>query len=131
MSSRLVAAATLIAAASVLGASADTAAADRDTACVQTTHQDIARVKTVEDNGDVVAAVRSARPVVAAHPQPVRGGACHHDEEAPSGGAGGGRRLAARAGGLNAIGAVGLAGGILVTAGVTLWLARRRPTGFR
>lgn len=102
--------------------------------------QDAAHVKTLAlidkeissgSNGDVVAGARAARPLVAAHLEMVRGGTCHHDKEASMIGAGDGGRFAARGNGLNAIGAVGLAGGILVTGGVTVWLARRRPTGFR
>ncbi|MGW7104324.1 DUF4142 domain-containing protein [Streptomyces sp. NPDC054838] len=86
-------------------------------------------LSTGRDRG-VVAAARAARPVVAAHLEMIRGGGCHHHEQASLVGAGGGRS-AARGTGLNALGAVGLGGGLLVTAVVTLRLARRRPTGIR
>ncbi|MFI9063691.1 DUF4142 domain-containing protein [Streptomyces sp. NPDC053429] len=104
--------------------------ADQEAAHTRT----LALIDTVLSSGgdsDVAAAARAARPVVAAHLELVRGGTCHQGSEAGMVGTGGRGQFTARGNGLNAAGAAGLTGGILVTAVVTLWLARRRPTGFR
>ncbi|GHB55205.1 hypothetical protein GCM10010347_26420 [Streptomyces cirratus] len=114
MSNRLVASATLIAVASVLWAPGVASAGGRDTAFVQTAYR-----------GAVAASTQAARL------ETVPGGTGHHGGEAAVTGAGGGGQFAARRNGLNAVGAAGLAGGILVTAVVTVRLARRRPTGSR
>ncbi|MDX2648274.1 DUF4142 domain-containing protein [Streptomyces sp. NPDC001902] len=82
-------------------------------------------------NAEVVAAARSARPVVAMHLEMVRGGTCH----APSGTgmvhAGSGGQFAAAQGSATTAGMVGVAGGALLTAGGAAWLLRirRRTAG--
>ncbi|WP_329201043.1 MULTISPECIES: DUF4142 domain-containing protein [unclassified Streptomyces] len=103
--------------------------ADQDAAHTRTLAL-IDKVLSSGGDADVTAAARAARRVVAADLELVRGGTCHLGSEAGMAGAGS-RGLASRRNGLNAVGAAGLTGGILATAVVTLWLARRRPTGFR
>ncbi|GAA2273790.1 hypothetical protein GCM10010145_52890 [Streptomyces ruber] len=83
-------------------------------------------------NAEVVAAARTARPVVAMHLEMVRGGTCHEAEDAGTVGAGTGGHLAAADDSPATVGMVGtVTGGGLIAAGGAAWLlrTRRRPAG--
>jgi putative membrane protein len=99
------------------------------------TTQDAAHRKTLTlidreikagQNAEVVAAARTARPVVAMHLDMVRGGTCHAVKEAGTVHAGTGGHLAAT--GDSPATTVGMAGGGLLVAAGAAWLlhARRR-----
>ncbi|WUD70524.1 DUF4142 domain-containing protein [Streptomyces sp. NBC_00510] len=82
-------------------------------------------------NAEVVAAARSARPVVAMHLDMVRGGTCHAGSDTGMIHAGSGGQLAAARDSADTAGVVGMAGGALLTAGGVAWLLRirRRTAG--
>ncbi|MFD6361811.1 DUF4142 domain-containing protein [Streptomyces roseolus] len=81
-------------------------------------------------NTEVVAAARTARPVVAMHLDMVRGGICHAAKDAGMVRAGtGGHLVTADGSSTTAVGMAGVIGGGLLAAGGAAWLlhARRRP----
>lgn len=82
-------------------------------------------------NPEVVAAARTARPVVAMHLDMVRGGTCHAAHDAGRVHAGTGGHLAAAEDASATAGVVGMIGGGLLAAGGAGWLVRtrRRPAG--
>lgn len=77
-------------------------------------------------NTQVVAAARSARPVVAMHLDMVQGGTCNMTNHAGMAGAGSGGDPATAEDGTKAAGAAGLAGGGLLAVGGAAWLLRMR-----
>ncbi|MGW3245564.1 DUF4142 domain-containing protein [Streptomyces sp. NPDC001070] len=102
--------------------------------------QDVAHRKTLAlidqeikagSNAEVVAAARSARPVVAMHLEMVSGGACHAASGTGTVHAGSGGQLAAAQGSAATAGMAGMAGGALLTASGAAWLLRirRRTAG--
>ncbi|MFC8795668.1 DUF4142 domain-containing protein [Streptomyces cinereoruber] len=77
----------------------------------------------------VVAAARTARPVVAMHLDMVRGGTCHAAKDAAMVYAGSAGHLATADDSSTTVGMAGMIGGGVLTAGGVAWLlhARRRP----
>ncbi|MFI8187068.1 DUF4142 domain-containing protein [Actinacidiphila glaucinigra] len=82
-------------------------------------------------NAEVVAAARTARPVVAMHLEMVRGGTCHAASDTGMIHAGSGGQLAAAQGSAATAGVVGMAGGALLAVSGAAWLLsiRRRTAG--
>ncbi|MEU6807508.1 DUF4142 domain-containing protein [Streptomyces sp. NPDC046831] len=77
-------------------------------------------------NAQIVAAARSARPVVAMHLDMVRGGTCRAAQDTGTIRADTAGRLPAGEGSSASAGTVGLAGGGLLAAGAAAWLLRTR-----